>query len=325
MVDQVDLRELREGSRDLVRGDFRQADLSKSDLTNRDFSNAHLEGANLQESNLTGSTIKNAHTSGMNASRAIFQNVQADGTVIFAVDFQDADLRDANLQNSHITRSNFSGANLVGADFRQAVINDGCIFDGCVVDESTYFDDASILRSLARQDAFRFYKVERGKLVRITYQIPDEIQLTDADRTQPQPPLRQDIIRQVDEIEAHLRRLQPEINTTDHGGIGHNQPPEQFPLNTDERNELVSSLALIRLEATTPSEERIGATAAIAVIQRAASNISSWAAAKADLGAQEFAKQMGKSLADGRLWIAGWLLLSGKLETLISTLTHWHF
>ena len=58
------------------------------------------------------------------------------------------------------------GADLVGADFRHTVINEGCSFNNAVVDATTRFDGAKIFRPLARQDAFRFYRVERGVLVR---------------------------------------------------------------------------------------------------------------------------------------------------------------
>ncbi|HVI32667.1 MAG TPA: pentapeptide repeat-containing protein [Phenylobacterium sp.] len=140
--------------------------MSNLDLRGRDFSGAHLEEANASRSNFAECSFVSANTRGFIAEGADFSEISAPSTVFFGVNFRGASLRGARLARSSFTRANLSNTDLIGADFSNAVLNEGTTFEGAEIDESTKFDGAKIFRPLARQPAFRFYRVERGVLVR---------------------------------------------------------------------------------------------------------------------------------------------------------------
>lgn len=166
MSDDADMLALKSGSLDMVKRDFRSGDLSGMDLPGRDFSESHLEKANFSRSNLEGCNFHQSHTSGLILEFASLKDAKMQQTSVFAVKFRGADLRGGSFIQSHFSRSDLTDADLRGADFRWAVFNEGTTFEGCIVDETTLFDGASIFRPLARQNAFRFYDVDRGKLIR---------------------------------------------------------------------------------------------------------------------------------------------------------------
>ncbi|MDX5366342.1 MAG: hypothetical protein LPK88_07805, partial [Alphaproteobacteria bacterium] len=55
-------------------------------------------------------------------------------------------------------------------------------------------------------------------------------------------------------------------------------------------------------------------------VASSAKAIASWVARKADAGAEEFSKQIGKSLGDARVLLASWLMISGQLQALVDAL-----
>jgi uncharacterized protein YjbI with pentapeptide repeats len=166
MADSDDLEELLRGNTDMARRDLRGANLSGLDLSGRDFTAAHLEKVLAEKANFSEAKLSGLHSRGMAAPAANFNGVVAEGTVFFGMNLRGTSFRDAKLAASHFSGTNFDGADLVGADFRRAVINEGCNFENAIVDSTTRFEGAAIFRPLARQDAFRFYRVERGVLVR---------------------------------------------------------------------------------------------------------------------------------------------------------------
>lgn len=150
----------------MARRDFRGADLSDLDLRNRDFTGAHFDKANARGADFSGSTLQGAHTVGMQAPSANLARVTAPSSVFVNVDFNKANLREGGFDRSHFTKVDLRGADLRGTSFRNAHFNQGTDLDGALTDSETVFDGATILRPLARQPAFRFYRVERGVLIR---------------------------------------------------------------------------------------------------------------------------------------------------------------
>lgn len=166
MADEQDLVELNSGDMDMARRDFRGADLSDMDLHDRDFTGAHLEAANVRGADFSGGTLQGAHTLNMQAPNANLDRVTAPNSVFVNVNFNRSSMRGGRFDGCHFTQVDLRGADLRGASFRNAHFNEGTNLDDALTDKDTIFDGATILRPLARQPAFRFYRVERGVLVR---------------------------------------------------------------------------------------------------------------------------------------------------------------
>jgi len=183
MADNDDLERLRRGSHDLAQGDFRDADLAELDISERDLTGAYLQKANAERANLSGSVLTGARLHYFKAPGANLSSVELKSTALTQVDFRGSDLRRGVFARSHFSKADLTGADLRGADFRGAHFNEGTLFDDCAADEDTLFDGATIFRPLAKQPAFRFYHVQRGKLVRNS-DVPEE------ERSAPEPPER---------------------------------------------------------------------------------------------------------------------------------------
>lgn len=315
MADEDDLRDLKAGDRDMARRDFRHADLSNLDLSERDFTGSLLQSCNCRSANLARAILTQASTSKWNAEAANLQSAVAATTVFYAVNFERADLRHAQLRRCHFPKSNLSNSNLVGADFRDAVFDENTTFEGALTDETTLFDGASIYRATAKQAAFRYYKVESGKLVRLSVQATASKIVQNGHL-----PFDRDAVALVDEISATLSQLQTKQAL---GMLGHNGPPDALPLEPEEQNDLADALRRIRGEALGTDPNLEIAQDAMTSVQGAATKIALWVAAKVELASDEFAKQFGKSLGSGKVWLGGWLMLSGQLESLATLISQW--
>lgn len=185
MADEEDLRRAREGEIDLAQSDLRQADLSGWDLSGRDFTGAHLEHAVAHGANFTQATLNKAELLKLDANGSNFSTAIAVSTVFYGVNFRGCNFSGGEFSRSHFSKTNLDGANFSGADFRDAYFNEGTSLEGAYADEAARFDGATVFRPLAREPVFRFYRIERGRLVRLTK--PAE---------QSEQPLRQDLLRE---------------------------------------------------------------------------------------------------------------------------------
>jgi uncharacterized protein YjbI with pentapeptide repeats len=343
MADEFDLKALHDGDKDLARRDFRAADLTGLDLRGVDLSGAHLEQANIAGSDLSNCRLVQAQTLGMKAPGVKLVEAQVAGTVIFNVNFAGADLRSSTFMSSHITNSNLTGADLRGADFRDAVFNEGTTLEGCVVDENTLFDGASIFRPLARQEAFRFYRVDRGKLVRK----PDDeiasnsqpptrdgassnpemavaapVGITDsADATVIRGDDRSKVVAAVDAALLSLAKIPfGEDGEQPVAGIGHNNPPQEIPISREEYRELVSALQGVRAEVQKDVPVEKSLTEASSSLARVVPKVCAWAGHKLDVAAEEFAKSAGKSLGGAPFVVAAWLTAIGEVGHVLDIL-----
>jgi hypothetical protein len=133
------------------------------------------------------------------------------------------------------------------------------------------------------------------------------------------------IIQLTTSIEAELQRFRPSeaVELPAHGGIGHNNPPEPTPLDAAEYNSAIEALRTVRSEVARDKPDQSKLTGSAETLQAIAWKIVSWTARKVDLAADEFAKQVGKSLGDGKILIAGWLAISGRIDQLIAMLGPW--
>ena len=134
-----------------------------------------------------------------------------------------------------------------------------------------------------------------------------------------------DVTRLAAEVEAELRRLRPTIPelAPAHGGMGHNNPPEFMPLSLEEHDEVIEAARRIGQEAFSREPDRSAVMQAVSKLGAAAKAMAVWVGYKCDLAAEEFAKQIGKSLADTRVLLGGWLILSGKIEDLLAAVSTW--
>ncbi|WP_291827957.1 pentapeptide repeat-containing protein [Bosea sp. (in: a-proteobacteria)] len=310
MADDVDIEALRAGDTDLVRRDFRGANLVGLELNGRDFTGSHLENANLSSSTLIGCDFREASLANLNASTSDLSGAQFSGSV-FRVDFSNAVLRGAEFTRCLFSGCNFNNASLHGADFRNARIAEGTTFEGALVDEDTLFDGVQILRAISRQEAFRYYEVERGVLMRIEHReaAPPKTSVT-ADQA--------DLISKVDALLAALRKLEPPAEGKPAAGMGHNNPPEETPIDRAEHSALAAALNDIKGEVTAPAPDQKKVKQAENVLVAMGTKILSWVGARATIAADEFAKGVGKYLSDPLRVSAAWTVFSSDL----SALTH---
>lgn len=314
MADEDDIRELRSGNVDLARRDFRDAKLLGVVARERDFSGAHLERANLGGADLSGSTLKGAHTLSMKAPEANLSSIKARSTTFVNVNFRGANLQGSDLSRSSFTKTAFDGADLRKVNFQTAIFNEGCSFDGCNVDVETRFDEARIFRPLARQNAFRFYRVERGVLIRNEdgAQPQTATQSAEADKA--------DIERAISSLLSALKHAEALVDKrTSIAGLGHNNPPG--PLEATDYNEIVETLEATKAEvrSSNPSPEKL--RSALRVVESSAKRTLSWAGQKLNIFSEEFARESGKTLASKTVVVTAWLWvtdLMGKVAELLT-------
>jgi uncharacterized protein YjbI with pentapeptide repeats len=324
MADENDLRDLRAGDLDMVRRDLRGADLSNMDLQNRDFSGAHLEGANFSNSNLQGCIFSGSKLMKANFEKSNLRNTKFIQTVIYGVNLKFADLENSVLDRSHFTISDLSMSKIEGTSFIHSHINDGTTFEGCTINKDTKFDGANILRPIARQPAFRYYRVERGVLViKSDAEIEQDSFEESSARREPDErnAARDAAVERIDSLLVKLKDLAPpERPPAAHGGIGHNNPPEETPIERPEYDALQKSLIetkealLSEKPDPAPIEESRRKFVDVAV------KIGIWAAQKANIFADEFSKTLGKTAATGVTIWAGWTAVKADLHHLTEAL-----
>lgn len=314
MADEEDLMALQSGVSDLVHGDFRSANLAGQDLKNRDLSGTKFEKANLSSADLSQSSIKKSSFTRANLSGTDISYVQGNQTAFVHVNFSNSKFIESNFNSSHFAGCNFSSADLRGADFTDAYLEDDNNFSNTISDENTRFDGARILRPMIREPVFRYYRLERGRLIRKTeediLEAPHENDV-----------VQSDVLATIRDAERALSEV--EVFASTHGGhgeIGHNAPPDEFALGTKDFSEGRRALDILRdeVESPQPDLERVEAAkkAAFVLMQKAAS----WSAGKIDLMAGEFMKEAGKNLASPGKMLALYLILSGQWAKLIAAI-----
>ncbi len=310
MADQDDIGAATSGEIDLVGRDFRRADFTGKDLQSRDFTNSFMEGARLDGANLSGSVLSGVTLTATPARRADLSSITAHGTA-FNSDFSGSDLRAAKLTGSVFGQSCiFSGADLRGALVDRGTIMEGASFRDAIIDETTKFDGTGVSRKTAADPTFRFYKVERGVLVRKTEDDEKPVAHDQSKATA--------LIAAQDALKALTALNADDFSTsTASPGIGHNNPPDPTPIDRGELSEVLIAVENVVQIVQSAHPERAQLSVQIAAVERTADKMASWVARKADFAAEEFAKQLGKTLADGRILLAAWLAASGKLTAFI--------
>ena len=312
MADSDDLNAALSGDKDLAGRDLRGANLSGKDLRNADFTKARMNDVNLDGANLSGAILSGASLFGASARRSILIDATIFATVFQSTDFSDSVCRGARFEACAFGgESIFSGADLRGASIEYCSVQEGARFEGSVVDGTTRFENTEIVRKLAADATFRYYRVERGKLVRRDDTESNTIVDVDSSRTLASL-AAQEVLRELEKLRASNEWSPPAS-----AGLGHNNPPEPTPVNREEIAEIITAVTEIgsAVKSVSPSLAQIEKN--IETVERSANKIAAWVARKADLASDEFAKQLGKTLADGRLLLAAWLAASGKLTTLI--------
>lgn len=168
MADSEDLKLLESGSRDLSRCDFREADLSGLDLKGRNLTHCLLEKAICNNTDFSGSDFTGAQVSFMKAPGAIFDNCKMVGTHFGYVDLSNSSLRNTKATGAQFQNCNLNSANLTGAHFRGGNINQDTTLEAVIADDTTDFEDVTVLRATSRNDLFRAYDFVEGRLKRRT-------------------------------------------------------------------------------------------------------------------------------------------------------------
>jgi uncharacterized protein YjbI with pentapeptide repeats len=317
MADEIDLQAALSGDNDLAQRDLKNADFSGKNFSNRNFDGAYLSSANFSNATLTNSTFHQANTLGLIAVGADANNMKANRTVFFNCNFQDSDFSDSDFSSSHFQRTEFSRSKLRGVNFRNCKFNEGNLFEGATSDETTMFDGATILRSLARDPVFRFYSVERGKLVRL----PPESVVSET--VEPSSPSPSDVVNAIESAKtALLRAASFEFsNTPQSPGIGHNGPPVDLALVAEEVTETIGALGELKQQFTDTNPQAGEVQKALITVAQTQSKIASWAAKKLDIFSDEFVKSVGQELGKTKTWVALWLLVSGQMAMLLELIS----
>ena len=166
MADEMDLAALAAGEKDLVQGDFRQANLVGEDLSNRDFTRAQFDKGNLQRSNLSKSVLSEASFTQADLSHANLEGCTGRSNWVHTK-LTSANLRNVKFAQSNFHTCDFRDADIRGADFSKANLIHDNDFNGVIANDATKFDGARILRPMARLSIFANYRLERGELKRI--------------------------------------------------------------------------------------------------------------------------------------------------------------
>ena len=120
-----------------------------------------------------------------------------------------------------------------------------------------------------------------------------------------------DAAEQVLRVQRELAVLQPPTDS-----IGHNSSAF-FPLTEDERRDLDAELRSVGEEVTAPSPDKDRLSESVRKFVAYAAKVAVWVAGKLDKSAEAAAEEWGKSLADYKVWVAGWLFFSGHLDSLV--------
>ena len=307
MADPEDLAALMRGEQDLVQRDLRGANLAGASLESRDLRGAYLQKADFSSANLSGARFSGAHLAHASFELATLHRADLSSTAISFARFNGANLTEANFARSHFSKSDLSNADLRGANFAKSVINEGTSFKDAVSNDRTMFDGATIFRPLAREHAFRFYRVERGVLVRI-----DAVEETNMS------PLEGSLLQMIGDAEAALRAASVATPPTssESPGIGHNQPPPEAALTEEEVQTAFTTLRTLRVEVQSDQPDRKVIAEGRSRLEEWAAAIGIWVAGKAEMFTEEFAKTLGQEAAKARTWFGLWLVVSGQFQHL---------
>lgn len=323
LADEQDLEALKSGDPDMVRRDFRKADLSGMDLRGRDFSGAHFEGATAHGADFSGSNLQGANFVGFAAERANFSEVRAEGTVFVNVNFKGAIFDRAKLNRSSFTRVNFEEASLLSAELRKARLNEGSNFASCHTNAATLFDEVTIFRPLAREAAFRFYRVERGQLARVVEgeapaeaeEAPASVEATpDRSMSANVEALRQAAVSALEALAA----VTPSEDAATDVGMGHNGPPADAALTRLDYEAVTATLVSLRDVESKPDRDYLDE--ARATLVETGKKIVVWARAKLAEIEGGFFSQLGATLADPHRIVIAWLAVSGRLNEVAGVL-----
>ncbi|WP_174278885.1 pentapeptide repeat-containing protein [Sphingomonas bacterium] len=304
MADEEDVSALMRGERDLYARDFRNADLTAMSLSDRDFGKCSLQKADLSRADLSRSNFNRSNLFMVRAEGAILREAVCENVIFQNCNFSRSDCSGTRFFRSHFVDARFDGAILLGADFSECVFGDGISsFDGAIIDRSTIFDRATGSRAQARQSIFAYYEFERGEFKRRE----DEPNTLNGVETAPVLAAVLDTRKAF--IEA-TRVAKPAIGEI--AGIGHNYPPE--PLSSEETANLKSVLGEVEISLRNRDLDK--STKLSVTISEYARQIGLWAAAKAEVFVNEFAKGLGKEASTLKFWIGLWLVLSGQLTHL---------
>lgn len=344
MADDIDLRDLFAGDTDMVARDLRGANLTGADLRARDFSECNFADANLEGADLSGSSVRgavffrcklaSARFDGCNGTGALFVDASAIGA-----SFRKVDMGNTNFNNADVRGADFQGAKMKYSSFNQAKVDD------VIADEDSDFEGSTVSRTLALMPAFRHYLVKQGKLVRrsndelvfdgtsaygeAVYDNPrqmaagtGEFRIGDPTISSSHRSEYPEIVAAIDKLLADLKSMSPPTPADQamHGGIGHNGPPDDYPLSRDEHDDLVAALTEVRVELHSGDVRPEAVEAAANKFDSVGWQIARWVGRKADMAADEWATNIGKTLSDGRVLLAGYLTLSGGLHDLAEKL-----
>lgn len=114
------------------------------------------------------------------------------------------------------------------------------------------------------------------------------------------------ILGRLEALERAVRELQPA-----HGGIGHNRPPEELGLSTEDIRGLEADLSIVRAEIGNPTPAA-GAILAVVAGQfgRLAKNLGPYVARQLDTHVTEAVKSVGKRTGDLIGLVLIWFLLT---------------
>lgn len=303
MADEDDIAHVMSGASDLAGCVLDGADFSKAALSSRDFSKAKLAETNFARADVSGSNFERANLVRTNFNASIMRGVRLNGAV-FQVDFSSADLTSSVLHGNY-ARCDFSGAILSGANFNGAVIDGDCKFDSAIVDAATSFDRVEIPRASARARVFEGYRYERGmlrKMAPVSDGGVDNKKYSDA----------------IGAITEALLKLEG-INQSP--GIGHNYPPDEFTLTSEEVAEGKRAL----LEARSGLERGIVDPETIESVVKVSRSLQekalNWVAGHSNTAVSEFAKAAGQTLGSKTALISGALYFSDTFGWVVNHLS----
>ena len=208
-------------------------------------------------------------------------------------------------------RCNFTKANLIGADFSKARFKEGCIFHGAQADETTRFDGAQALRPYLKQDVFRFYRIERGVLVRKDAQ--DVVERVEVANLNAMAALDEGI---------RLISALPEPKNLDGNApsIGHNCPPVEFELTAEEKEEAINCFSEARETLNAGENDPSKVKMAIAKAAALSSKALTWIGGHADTAVGEYAREFGKTLGGKTAAVISVAYFSGAMNEILELL-----
>lgn len=307
MADAEDYEHALSGSRDLVDCVLEGADFAGKDLRERDFRRAKLKGADFTGTDLSGANFEDADESFSKFDQAILTDTKFNGA-LFRISFVASSLTGSRISGL-LNGCNFTGANLIGTNFSGARFIEDCIFEDSIIDESTNFEGAQILRPYARLPVFRYFELNRGVLHRRPAGSREGTGLS------------KDEASAVSAIDEGLRQLESvRIVSDSEAGLpsfGHNQPPEEFQLTEEEKEETILVLKQARNTLLTGEKSSPKLLAALESASKASRLALTWIGGHIDTTIGEFSKAVGRSLGSKTAAIVTATYFSGAMDRIV--------